>query len=140
MTPFLDGTGKPIPPMPAGTARPDSRPFFTGTSYFFKKSNGRFIAVDAKNAWEIYSGKMQTIGRQPEPWEYVGRTDGSALVKKANELREKFYTMTVKEFQLGLEKALKAEFLKAKKDKTPPPNFDSIGQNGMPINLSSYGN
>lgn len=128
-----------IPPMPVGTARPDTRPFRTGTNYFFKKSNGYFIAVDAKNAWSILSGRNQVIGVQKEPWEYVGRTDGKQYIKRAEELRANFNNISLEEFKSEMEKALVKEFKLAKKDTTPPPNFDTVDANGMPINLSTYG-
>lgn len=140
MNPFVDKDGKLIPPAPVGTPRPDKRPFSTGTSYFFKKSDGYFISVDAKNAWNILSGKNQIIGKQKEPWEYVGRSSGQHYIDAANELRKNFNTMKIDDFKAGLEKALVEEYEIAKKDPTLPPNYDVIDRNGMPIrDLSNYG-
>lgn len=138
MNPFVDKDGKVIPPAPVGTPRPDKRPFSTGTSYFFKKSDGYFISVDAKNAWNILSGKNQIIGRQKEPWEYVGRSSGQHYIDRANELRKNFYNMKLDDFKVELEKALVEEYEIAKKDPTPPPNYDMIGQDGMPFNMNKY--
>lgn len=137
MPAFTDASGKFIPPMPRGNPKPNRLHLQPQETYFFKKSGGRFIAVDKDGAWRIFNGQNQIIGTkltaiQREAWEYVGRTDGKkyvAAVNKAFEIMEKEGEAA---YQAALEKALKAEYLLAKKDQTPPPNRDVINTSGMP--------
>lgn len=120
-----------VPPMPRGTPKPNKLHLVAKTSYFFKKSDGQFIAVDADTAYRIWSGQNQVMGRQPEPWEYVGRTDGKNYVKKVNEAYVLFNTGGEEAYQAALEKALKEEYRLAKKDKIPPPNRDIVNTSGL---------
>jgi len=140
MNPFTDAQGKPIPEMPVGKPKANTRHLTTSTAYFFKKRDGSFIFTDARNAWQILGGHSQIIGAQKEPWEYVGRSNGDkyiAAVKAAHKVLAA--NGNKEEYEALVEKALKDEYKIAKKDKTMPPDFTSISQNGMPINLSNYG-
>lgn len=137
MNGFVDSSGRPIPPMPEGTARANTKHLIASTAYFFKKNDGSYIMVDARSAWNIYSGANQIVGRQIEPWEYVGRTNGQTYI---NAVREAQKLLPDKEaYENALKVAMDAEFELSKKDPTPPANFNSVDRNGMPINLSSYG-
>lgn len=139
MNTFADAKGNPIPEMPIGKPKANAKHLTPSTSYFFKKRDGSFIAVDAKNAWQIYAGHSQIIGIQQEPWEYVGRTNGTKYIAAVKEAYKVLETEGKEVFEEKLDKALKDEYKLAKKDKTPPPNFTSIDRNGMPINLATYG-
>ena len=120
-----------VPPMPRGTPKPNKLHLVAKTSYFFKKSDGQFIAVDADTAYRIWAGQNQVMGRQPEPWEYVGRTDGKNYIKKVNEAYALLNTGGEEAYQAALEKALKEEYRLSKKDKTPPPDRDIINTSGL---------
>jgi hypothetical protein len=139
MNPFVDDKGKPIPPMPEGSPRANALHLTPQTSYFFKRGK-EFISVDANSAWQIYSGQNQVIGRQIIPWVYVGRTNGKKYIEAVKKAQKELPIIGKEKYQELLEEALKAEYLLAKKDKTPPPNFNVIDRGGYPINLQNYGN
>lgn len=129
---FVDASGKTIPPMPIGTPKPNKLHLKPETTYFFKKSNGAYIATDDSAAWRILNGQNQTIGRQPEGWEYVGRTDGVNYVKKVNASFHLLLEGKLEEYQAALLKAEKEEYRMAKKDKTWPRNRDIVNTSGLP--------
>lgn len=132
MSAFVDASGRPIPPMPRGTPKPNKLHLVAETTYFFRKSDGQFIAVDAATAWRIWSGQNQTIGRQPEPWQYVGRTDGKKYVAAVNKAYVLLEAGDENGFQEALKKAENEEYKSSRKDKTPPPNRDIINTSGLP--------
>jgi hypothetical protein len=139
MNPFVDSTGKPIPPMPEGTPKVNALHLTPQTTYFFKRGK-EYIAVDAVGAWQIYAGQNQTIGRQVVPWTYVGRTNGKRYIDAIRKAHKELPIVGKDKFVEMCNAALKAEYLLAKKDKTPPPNFNTVDRNGFPINLQNYGN
>lgn len=126
--------------MPEGRPKANKSHLTASSTYFFKRKDNSFIMVDARSAWQIYSGHNQVFGGTSEPWTYIGRTNGQKYieaVKKAHLILESQGTEAYNE---ALKKAEKDEYNLAKKDKTPPPNFASIDRNSMPINLQHYGN
>lgn len=130
-----------VPEMPLRPYVPNNKHLTAVTTFFFERGEGEFIAVSANEAWNIYSGKNQVIGRQPMPWRYVGRTDGKVYLEYVKKSHQILPVEGLKAAQDILEEGLKAEYELSKKDTRPPPNFDVMDGNGMPIhNLSTYGN
>jgi hypothetical protein len=136
---IVDSEGKPIPPRLIGKPKANPLHLTSSTSYFFKRRDGSFFATDPKNAWQIYNGFNQTIGRQLEQPQYVGRTNGKKYIEAVKAAYPILQEQGKEAFEAKLEEALKNEYKLAKKDKTPPPDFTTIDRNGMPVNLAHYG-
>jgi hypothetical protein len=100
--------------------------------YFFERPDGSVIYVDEKSAWTLYSRPQQTFWGKKK-FKYLGQSSGAAYFAASEEARA--LGRENPEAKVKLQEGLEKEIEAAKGDTRPPPNFDSVGNNGMPVNM-----
>ncbi len=109
-------------------------------TYFFQREDGSIIATSDTDAWSIYSGKNQMIGEVKNRPKYIGQTDGVSYFKVVSEAQKAFKEKGIQFAQDLIRQGLLDSFEEAKKNTTPPRNFDAVDSRGNPINIRTYGN
>lgn len=109
-------------------------------TYFFQRGDGSIISASDNDAWSIYSGKNQTMGEVKIRPKYIGQTDGVLYYNAVVEAQKVFKEKGLEYSRDIMLEAERASFEEAKKNPTPPRNFDAVDRNGFPINLRNYGN
>lgn len=107
------------------------------TTYFFEKPDGKIIAATDRQAWQLYARPNQIIKANRQRFKLVGTSDGTLYQKAVLESHEIFKTQGLEAAQKRLREGFDQELAVARGKIIPPPNFDTIGRGGEPVNLAT---
>lgn len=105
-------------------------------TFFFQRYDGSIFFTGEEEAWAIYRGRNQTVGqRNPIP-KLIGTSDGKITMQAIIEAKDIFQKEGLTKAQEHIRIAQAKELEIAKLTIVPPRNFDTIGNNGQPVNIS----
>ena len=106
--------------------------------YFFERENGTTFFAKGAEAWQIVKGRNQVIGRDRARIKFIGSSDGRLYTQAVIESQQLFRTEGLAKAQERLRKGESDELEAARGKMIYPPNYDTIGQGGMPVNLNDF--
>ena len=103
-------------------------------TFFFEKEDGSVIAVDEPGAWNIISGKQQTINSRIS-FKLIGVSDGKSFQKALIEAKDIFYKEGLQKSQERIRQGFQEELEAARGHIEKPRNFDAFGRGGEPVRI-----
>lgn len=96
--------------------------------YFFEKENGSVFAVQSdEEAWSLWNGRNQTIGKERDRTKLIGTGTGELFNKAIAESKELFNTQGLQAAQERIRQGEKEELEACRGKIIPPPNMDYYG-------------
>lgn len=98
--------------------------------FFFERPDGKIIQVGEQEAWNIYRGRNQVIGKGRVIYKYIGQSNGVEFLSAFNEARR----LVRERGNIGLEESkeiIRAGFEReleiARSNTRPPSDGDKFG-------------
>ena len=104
-------------------------------TFFFERLDGNIFCVGEEAAWNIYSGKSQTVGWRVAPPKLIGTSDGKIAQQAIIEARAIFEKEGLAAAQEHIREGQRLEQEEAIKHPEPPRNFDRVDNYGRPTRM-----
>lgn len=124
---------KPEKDLVAGTGKVEQ----AQKTFFFEREDGTIIHCGATEAWTIWSGRNQVLGRRPERFKLVGTSDGRTFQKAVEEAQKLMRTVGLTEAQERIRKGEQEELAIARTHIEAPINCDEMDRGGRPTRISA---
>lgn len=100
-------------------------------TFFFERVNGQIFSVSEREAWTIYSGRIQTYVRQVPP-KLIGASDGSLFQKAVIESHQMLKEgKTKEEIQERIRQGEREEIEAARLNFVRPRNCDTVDKHNQ---------